>query len=275
MKTPLLAAIVLLFTYSVIAEYPAHADSLLKKASDLHMLGKTDSAIVVLKQFCTDYPDYAYGHYYLGRILYDLEENKRAEEILKRAVELSPEESDYQLWLGRAYVKNALESNIIRKTLYARKIKKCFLRAVELDSLNTIARHDLIQFYVLVPRIAGGSDAEALKHAEILKRQNAWEGFKAFGTIYSLQKDFPKAEAEYLAALALYPREIQFYNYLASVYEKVQEYDKIIELYAEAEEKLPEFRNEILQKKADAFAALQKTRSGSEFGEQWNENANE
>jgi len=274
MKLPLIATIIVLLTYSVIAEYPVAADSLLKKASDLHMIGETDSAIVILDEFCTLYPDHAYGHYYLGRILYDLDENERAEEILKKAVELNATESDYQLWLGRAYVKNALESNIIRKTLYARKIKKCFIAAVELDSLNTIARHDLIQFYVLVPRIAGGSDSKALEHAEILKKQNTWEGFKAFGTIYSLQKDFTKAEEEYLAALAHYPREMQFYNYLASVYEKVQEYDKIIELYTKAEKKLPEFREEILQKKADAFAALQKSQYDSEIEGRWNEDDN-
>ncbi|MEL6822909.1 MAG: tetratricopeptide repeat protein [Calditrichota bacterium] len=271
MKFHLIATIILLFTYSVIAEYPAAADSLLKKASDLHMIGETDSAIVVLEDFCTEFPDHAYGHYYLGRILYDLDENEQAEKILKKAVELNSQESYYQLWLGRAYVKNALDSNIFRKTLYARKIKKCFLNAVELDSLNTIARHDLIQFYVLVPRIAGGSDSKALEHADILKRQNTWEGFKAFGTIYSLQKDFTKAEEEYLAALAHYPRDIQFYNYLASVYEKVQQYDKIIELYTKAEQKLPEFREEILQKKANAFAALQKTQYGSDMDDNWNE----
>ncbi|MGH1364036.1 MAG: tetratricopeptide repeat protein [Calditrichia bacterium] len=262
-----LLATILFLTFAIAAHANAESANVdeLQKAIALYTAGDTLTAVTLLEKFCTAYPDNSAGFYYLGRIAYDREKNEQAEKHFERAVDLAPDSSMYVLWLGRSYVKTALNSNIIKKTLYARKIKRCFMQAVELDSLNTLARHDLIQFYVLVPAIAGGSDSKAIEHATILEQQNSWEGFKAFGTIYSLQKDYEKAENIYLTALSIYPREIQFYNYLASVYEKAMAYEKLMSLYEEASNRLPELRSEILLKQAGICLALNEDAKAHDF----------
>lgn len=80
---------------------------------------------------------------------------------LERCVALKPDTSDYHLWLGRAYGLKAQHAGVLRALGLVRGVRTEFLKALELDPRNHDARHDLLQFYMRAPRIAGGGMAKA------------------------------------------------------------------------------------------------------------------
>jgi len=82
-------------------------------------------------------------------------------ERMERCVELQPAESTYRLWLGRAYGLKAQSAGVFSALGLVHGVRTEFLKALELDPLNHDARHDLLQFYLRAPRIAGGGMGKA------------------------------------------------------------------------------------------------------------------
>ncbi len=64
--------------------------------------------------------------------------------------------SEYALWLGRAYGMKA-EQTTLTAFSWAKRARTMFAHAVELDGNNADAINDLAQFYVDAPGIVGGS----------------------------------------------------------------------------------------------------------------------
>jgi tetratricopeptide (TPR) repeat protein len=109
------------------------------------------------------------AHYYLGQIPVRSDAVNRYDEAIehfKKCVELKPNSSTYQLWLGRAYGVKAQDAGVFSAVGYIGDIKTAFRKAVELDSGNFDARYDLIQFYLQSPGIFGGSVSKAKAVAE-------------------------------------------------------------------------------------------------------------
>ena len=87
-----------------------------------------------------------------------------------RAVNLRSNDSQYHLWLGRAYGQKAAEiGNPLTAAGLARKAKNEFERAVELNPNNVSARADLSEYYVEAPAIMGGGLGKARKQASELQ----------------------------------------------------------------------------------------------------------
>jgi tetratricopeptide (TPR) repeat protein len=72
-----------------------------------------------------------------GQNYYMLGELKHATEALQKAVSKDPGNTNYYLWLGRAYGRRAEMSNMFSAMSYASKARQCFEKAVELDPSNS------------------------------------------------------------------------------------------------------------------------------------------
>ncbi|MGH7963650.1 MAG: tetratricopeptide repeat protein [Candidatus Binatia bacterium] len=116
-------------------------------------------------------PAEAAGAFYLGRIAFKEEQYDRAVEWLEKAVQLAGGNSEYHLWLGRAYGHQAQRATVIQQPLLARKVKEHFEKAVALDPDNLAARSDLMDYYLTAPSLLGGSKEKAQKQAEEIRKR--------------------------------------------------------------------------------------------------------
>lgn len=124
------------------------------------------------ERFVVEQPGDSLGAFYLGRIAFADQQYDRAIEWFEKAVQQAPENSDYHLWLGRAYGYQALRSNIFIQPFLARKVKAHFEQAVALNPDNLAARADLLEYYEKAPGFLGGSTEKAKQQAEeIAKRE--------------------------------------------------------------------------------------------------------
>jgi len=138
--------------------------------------GRLAEARQFYESFVKEHPDDPAGVFYLGRIAFAEEHYKEAVAWFEEAVRLTDENSDYHLWLGRAYGHQAEQASVLQQPLLARKVKEHFEKAVALNPENIAARSDLMEYYLRAPRILGGSREKAREQAEeIAKRERPQE----------------------------------------------------------------------------------------------------
>ena len=168
---------------------------------------------------------------YLGRIFF-LEGNYiKAIHWFKKAVDLDEKNSDYHLWLGRAYGIKAQKAGLLKKASAAKNVKKEFEKAVELNPENTDARMGLLQFYLMAPGIIGGSKDKARQQAGEIMKKNVHQGHLALGFIHSVEKKYDLAEKEFQAAMAENPADYQAYYQLGYLYARQKKFDKASEVF--------------------------------------------
>jgi tetratricopeptide (TPR) repeat protein len=128
--------------------------------------GQLPEARQFFERFVTDHPNDSSGVFYLGRIAFEEQHYDRAIEWFQQAVQREPGNSDYHLWLGRAYGHHAIRSNVLLQPFLARKVKSHFEQAVELNPDNLAARADLQEYYEKAPGFLGGGVEKARQQAE-------------------------------------------------------------------------------------------------------------
>ena len=98
------------------------------------------------------------------------------------------------------------------------KMKDEAERAVQLDPNHIEARFMLIDVYVMAPAMMGGSEAKALEQANEIKRNDAFQGHRAYVRIYTLQKKIDLARNEYLAEVSEEPNSARAHNALGAFF---------------------------------------------------------
>jgi tetratricopeptide (TPR) repeat protein len=148
-------------------------------------------------------------HFWLGRCSYELFDFNSAAASFDRAIQLQPKSSLYHQWLGRTYSEKADRE---RSLSLARKVKKEFQSAVQLDPANISARRDLAEYEMDAPWIAGGDKDDARKQVEAISALDPVEGSLA-RAMYILHAEKKTAQAEeiYRQVLQQKPQRIQPY----------------------------------------------------------------
>lgn len=179
----------------------AAADAVASPA-DLLAAGRVDDVINSLQAQLKSGSQDAASYNYLCRAYYAVGNWDRAVSNCEKAVRLSPNNSDYHLWLGRAYGDKADHVNPFSAASLAGKLRGEFERAVELAPNSIEARSDLAEFYVDAPGIVGGGLDKARTQAEALAPMAPAKAHYLNGRIAEKQKDSATAEKEYRAAIA-------------------------------------------------------------------------
>ena len=164
-------------------------------------VGKSDAAIAALKDRVTSSPNDAESYHLLCRAYYSIQDWDHAISSGEKAVSLSPENSTYHLWLGRAYGEKADASSFFSAAGLAKKVRLSFERAVELDGSNVAARSDLAEFYMEAPGIMGGGQDKSRAQADALMKIAPAKAHWVLGRLAEKNKDTGTAEREYKAAL--------------------------------------------------------------------------
>jgi tetratricopeptide (TPR) repeat protein len=189
--------------------------------------GRADDAVRVLQQQVSLHPADAESFNLLCRAYFMMDEWDPALEACQRAVSLAPQNSMYQLWLGRVYGEKADHSSIFSAPGLAKQARSAFERAVQLDPGNWEARADLGEFYAEAPGIVGGGKDKARSQADALMAINPAMGHWVLARIAEKDKQPDVAEREYRAEIAASHSGARAWLDLAGFLRHEKRYDEV------------------------------------------------
>ena len=174
------------------------------------------AAIAILNAAAAKEPSNGEIQLLLTKAYLGAEEFNAAEKSGERAVASNPKNSEYHNWLGQAYGEKASHASIFSAYSLARKTRKEFETAVQLDERNFDAAQHLIEFDCSAPSIVGGGEEKAQPLIQKLLALDASEGHFAAGNCRGQKKDFSGADAEFMKALDSRPKSADMIDEIAS-----------------------------------------------------------
>ena len=101
---------------------------------------------------------------------YQVQQYEDAAALLERAITIAPEVSRLHHLLGKCYGRLAETAGVFHAFSLARKTRRQFEKAVELDGKNIGALQDLMHYYQDAPGFLGGSSKKAAEIEQRLSR---------------------------------------------------------------------------------------------------------
>ncbi|WP_159017884.1 tetratricopeptide repeat protein [Algibacter sp. L3A6] len=120
----------------------------------------------------------------------------------KKLVESKPKTANYHYKYGGALGMKALSVSKFTALGLIGDIKGAFLKAAELDATHIDTRWALVELYMQLPGVLGGSRSKSLQYAEELEVLSKVDGYLAKGYIYEYDDEPKLAEKFYKMAIA-------------------------------------------------------------------------
>jgi tetratricopeptide (TPR) repeat protein len=222
-----LAAVMPLATAAQSATAPQKQAPSLAAANAALQAGEADKALSLLSALPSPGPDLALAHNLICRVRYTLAQWDAAAAECEQAAQLDPQNSDFQLWLGRALGEKASRASFLTAFSLAKRTRAEFEEAVRLNPRNAEALADLGDFYRQAPGVVGGGIDKAEGIASRLDKVDPARAHKLHGQIAEQQKDFPGAEDEYRRTIASGAHPAIGWASLASFYARRQRFDEL------------------------------------------------
>ena len=170
----------------------------------------------------------------------EMEQWDAAVKSAERGVAIDPQNSKYHEWLGRAYGDKAGHTGWFPTAIsLAKKSRKEFETAVQLDERNFSARQALIEFYCTAPGIVGGGEDKAVPHIQRLAELDAAEGYYAKGNCRRQKKDFATADQEFTKALESDPKSAELIYDIGDYAVKRSQPDRLLAVASAGERVAP------------------------------------
>ncbi|MEP5253616.1 MAG: tetratricopeptide repeat protein [Winogradskyella arenosi] len=144
-----------------------------------------------------------------------------------------PQNANYHYKYGGALGMKALSISKIKALGIIGDVKEAFLKAAELDPKHIDTRWALVELYVSLPGIIGGSTSKALKYAAELEALSKVDGYLAKGYVYEYDDESELAEKYYKLAIKV-GGSVTCYEKLTQFFEEQNEPDKAIKNIEEA-----------------------------------------
>src|SRR6266852_4575250 len=145
----------------------------------------------------------------LAKSYLEMQQHDPAIRSAEKAVAIDPRNSVYHEWLGRAYGEKADHAGWFSAISLAKKTRKEFETAVQLDARNYSARQVLIEFDCSAPGLVGGGEEKALPQIKQLAAMDAAEGHFAAGNCRRQKKDYAVTDEEFAKALESHPKSAE------------------------------------------------------------------
>ncbi|MGB5359524.1 MAG: hypothetical protein WBN27_06225 [Eudoraea sp.] len=146
----------------------------------------------------------------LGETYAYQEEWDKAIEIYKKLTILDGGNPSYFFKYGGVLAKKAQNSNLFVGLTRLGRIRSSFDKTLALDPYHPGAHWALIDLYVSLPGIVGGSYNKAYELAKNLKRISPIDSYLALGYVYEYDDEPANAKTNYFAALALVNDQTEF-----------------------------------------------------------------
>jgi tetratricopeptide (TPR) repeat protein len=187
-----------------------------------------------------------------GQNLYMQGEYKKATESLEKALAAEPDNSDYALWLGRAYGRRAETSSPFTAPPNASKARQNFEKSVRLNPRNLEALSDLFEYYLEAPGFMGGGLDKATATAEQMAAIDPVEGHWAQARLAEKKKEFHTAEEHLQRAAAMAPQQVGKLVDLARFLAKQGRYQESEQSFRKAEKIAPN-SPKVIYARADTY----------------------
>ncbi|WP_203258060.1 tetratricopeptide repeat protein [Hyunsoonleella ulvae] len=156
-------------------------------------------------------------------------------DIYKKLVDANPNVANYHYKYGGVLGMKALQNKFKAIGLIG-DIKSSFLKAAELDKNHIDVRWALVELYMQLPGIFGGSKSKSLKYAEELEQLSTVDGYLAKGYIYEYD-DAPELAETYYKKAIEEGGSLTCFNKLTEFYENKSQPENAIKNIEEAQKK--------------------------------------
>ncbi|WP_337992837.1 tetratricopeptide repeat protein [Flavivirga sp. 57AJ16] len=146
----------------------------------------------------------------------------------KKLVNNKGNHANYHYKYGGALGMKALSVSKLRALGFIGDVKEAFLKAAELDKNHIEVRWALVELYMQLPGIIGGSKSKSLYYAEELEALSKVDGYLAKGYVYEYDDEPELAEKYYKMAIKE-GGSVTCFNKLTTLYENEKEPEKAIE----------------------------------------------
>ncbi len=170
---------------------------------------------------------------YLGDIASHEKNWDEAIEYYGMLVEGDKSNANYHYKFGGALGMKSLSVSKFKALSIIDDVEREFLKAAELDKNHIDARWALVELYVKLPPILGGTLKNALKYAQELEELSQVDGYLSKGFVYDHDGDYNKAEIFYIKAIQTGGSET-CYQKLTDFYLKNKQKEKAIAILEEA-----------------------------------------
>lgn len=150
---------------------------------------------------------------------------------LERALEHDADNAEAHRWLARAYARKARRSNRFQQAAMAGRIRRHFEAAVRLAPDDVRARRDLLQFYLIAPRIVGGGRDRAEAQARALAERDPMQGRIAAAWLAETGGDVEGAKRELQAAIGDHPDRPEPLLALGALQQRAREWEAALATY--------------------------------------------
>lgn len=155
----------------------------------------------------------------------------------KKLKKLKPTEANYYYKYGGALGMKAKESNKFKALGMIGEVKSSFEKAIQLNPKHLEARWALIELYLQLPAIIGGSEAKATRYANELAKLSPVDGYLSKGHIAEYFEKYPEAVKQYKMAIEVGKSKI-CYQKLANLYKNKMKQPEKAKLILEDFEKI-------------------------------------
>ena len=171
-----------------------------EKAEKLYHAKKYDEARVVFEEVLKSKPSDIKTIEYLGEITAHQKAWIKGAEYFKKLKELKPTEADYFYKYGGCLAMRAMEVNRLKALGMVGEMKESFEKAIVLDPKHLPARWALIEIYLQLPGIFGGSESKAILYSNQLAQLSPVDGYLSKGRIDVYFKRYIAAEKNFIKA---------------------------------------------------------------------------
>ncbi|GEP50291.1 hypothetical protein FNO01nite_09630 [Flavobacterium noncentrifugens] len=157
----------------------------------------------LFEQFLKENPKHLKAIEYLGDIQSHLGNWEKASFYYQKLKSAKPNSANYQYKYGGALAMLAQNTNKFKALTLISDIESAFLQAVKSDPNHIEAHWALIEYYLQLPGIFGGSERKATIYANALSKISPVDGYLAKGCIAEYFERYTIAEGYYKKAIAI------------------------------------------------------------------------
>ncbi|SHM21595.1 tetratricopeptide repeat protein [Flavobacterium chilense] len=206
-----------------------------EKGEKLFQAKKYDEAEVVFETVLKVNPLDVKTLEYLGEIEAHQKSWVKGAEYFKKLKELKPTVADYFFKYGGCLAMRAMEVNKIKAFSMVGDMKEAFEKAIVLNPKHVQARWALIEIYLQLPGILGGSESKAIAYSNELAQFSPVDGYLSRGRIEEYFKRYTAAEKNYIKANEIGKSKVTFQKLYNLYLNKLKDPKKARELKQKVE----------------------------------------
>jgi tetratricopeptide (TPR) repeat protein len=206
-----------LFLFLILIPMFAISQTDFDKAEKLYLSKNFEQSKVLFQNYLKDNPSSLKTLEYLGDIEGQNKSWDNAIYYYKKLKQLKPLEANYYYKYGGVLGMKAKESNKFKALGLISEVKSSFEKAISLNPKHIEARLALVELYLQLPGIVGGSEKKALLYANEIAQISAVDGYLSKGHIAEYFGRFKEAEVQYKKAVEI-SKSKNAYRILANLY---------------------------------------------------------